>query len=196
MSHTIDQSQSYVTTWCQAPIWGPKPDFYYCQRVSDLLMWGALSDERTGLSFTIAVGPRQRSHWRVRVPRDSWPYFTVSDSRLPLPGGPGPRIYMPQEKGDPVIPPGTGFHFRPSYDSQGYGGGIRTRLYAGYWPTFHIGPRYVASAWTTKKTPLLKFLCCCVLIRCCLTMTASARSTVPASSRHVTILRSAGSWRR
>jgi hypothetical protein len=33
-------------------------------------MWGALSDERTGLSFTIAAGPRQRSHSQARVPRD------------------------------------------------------------------------------------------------------------------------------
>jgi hypothetical protein len=29
------------------------------------------------LLFTIAVGPHQRSHSRVRVPRDSWPHFTV-----------------------------------------------------------------------------------------------------------------------
>jgi hypothetical protein len=42
-------------------------------------MWGALSDERTSLSFTIAAGARQRSHSRVRVPWDSRPYFTVSD---------------------------------------------------------------------------------------------------------------------
>jgi hypothetical protein len=47
-------------------------------------MWGALSDEKTGLSFTIAADPRQRSHSRVRVPFDSWPYFTVPDSRLPF----------------------------------------------------------------------------------------------------------------
>jgi hypothetical protein len=46
------------------------------------------------------------------VPRDSWPYFTVSDSKLPQPGGPGPRIYISQEQGGPVIPPGTGFPFR------------------------------------------------------------------------------------
>jgi hypothetical protein len=110
------QSQSYATTdglsaalaWCQAPIWGLRPDFYYCQTVACLLMWGAFSDERTGLSFTIAAGPRQRCHSWVQVPRDSWPYFTVSDSRLPQPGGPGSRIYIPQEEGDPVIPPGTG----------------------------------------------------------------------------------------
>jgi hypothetical protein len=64
--------------------------------VAGLLMWGALSDERTGLSFAVTAGPRQRNHSRVRVPRDSWPYFTVSDSRLP------PSLY----------PPGTGW---PSY---------------------------------------------------------------------------------
>jgi hypothetical protein len=65
-----------------------------------------------GLSFIIAAVPRQLSHSRVRVPRDSWPYFTVSDSRLPQPGGPGPRIYIPQEQGSPVKPPGNGFPFR------------------------------------------------------------------------------------
>jgi hypothetical protein len=31
-------------------------------------------------------------------PRSSWPYFTVSDSKLPQPGGPGLRIYIPQEQ--------------------------------------------------------------------------------------------------
>jgi hypothetical protein len=41
-------------------------------------MWGALSlsDERTGLSFTTAAGPCQRSHSRI--------HFTVSDPRLPF----------------------------------------------------------------------------------------------------------------
>jgi hypothetical protein len=48
------------------------------------VVWGAVSDERTGLSFTVAAGPRQRSHFRVRVVWDSWSYFTVSDSRLPF----------------------------------------------------------------------------------------------------------------
>jgi hypothetical protein len=74
-------------------------------------MWGALSDEMTGLSFTIAAGPRQRSHSRVRVLQDSWSYFTVSDSRLSQPGAPGTYIYIPQEQGGSVIPPGSGFPF-------------------------------------------------------------------------------------
>jgi hypothetical protein len=121
-SHVTTGSQSASLFWCQAPIWDFWPDFYYCQTAAGLLMWGALSDERTGLSFTTAVGPRQRSHSRVRVPWDSWPYFTVSDSILPKPGEPGPRIYIPQELGSLFI---------ASYDSQGYVGGIRTHLHAG-----------------------------------------------------------------
>jgi hypothetical protein len=49
-----------------------------------LLMWGALSDERTGLSFTTAASPLQHSQPRIRVPWDWLPYFIVSDSRLPF----------------------------------------------------------------------------------------------------------------
>jgi hypothetical protein len=86
------ESESYITTdgpsprlsWNKAHIWCLRPDFYYCQTVAVLLMSGALSDERTGLSLKIAAGPRQRSHSRVRVPWDSRPYFTVSDSRLSI----------------------------------------------------------------------------------------------------------------
>jgi hypothetical protein len=57
------------TTVNKAPVWGLKPNLNYCQTVTGLLTWGALSDERTGLSFTIAAGPRQCSHSRVRVPK-------------------------------------------------------------------------------------------------------------------------------
>jgi hypothetical protein len=55
-------------SWNKAPIWGLRSEFYYRQTVAVLLMSGALSDERTGLSFTVAAGPRQRSHSRVRFP--------------------------------------------------------------------------------------------------------------------------------
>jgi hypothetical protein len=103
----MTECQSARLCWCHAPIWGPRPNLYYFQTVTALLMWGDLSDEATGLSFAIAVGLHQHSHFRVGVPQD-----TVSDSRLPQPGGPGPRIYIPQEQGGPVIPPGTGFSLR------------------------------------------------------------------------------------
>jgi hypothetical protein len=85
-------SESYVTTDGQsaslslnkASTWGLLPDFYCCKAIAVLLIWGALSDERTGLSFITVAGPRQRSHSRVRVPWYSRPYVTASDSRLPF----------------------------------------------------------------------------------------------------------------
>jgi hypothetical protein len=45
-------------------------------------MWGAISDERRGLSFAIAAGSRRPNHSRVLVSGGSWQYFTVSDLRL------------------------------------------------------------------------------------------------------------------
>jgi hypothetical protein len=76
MNRSESESESYITiesqsaslSWNKAPFWSLRPDFYYCQTVAGLLMRGALSDERTSLSFTIAACPRQCSHFRVRVP--------------------------------------------------------------------------------------------------------------------------------
>jgi hypothetical protein len=64
-----------------------------------LLMWGSLSDERTGLSFTISAGPRQRSPVGLATIFYCLRFETSS--------------------------------FVASYDSQGHGGGIRTRLHTG-----------------------------------------------------------------
>jgi hypothetical protein len=50
-------------------------------------IWGALSDERTGLFFTMY----------------NMQYILLSQMRQ------GPCIYIPQEQGGPVIPPGTGY---------------------------------------------------------------------------------------
>jgi hypothetical protein len=55
----------YVTTdgqpvslsWNKAHIWRLRPDFYYFVTVTVLFLWGALSDERTGLTFIYAAGP-------------------------------------------------------------------------------------------------------------------------------------------
>jgi hypothetical protein len=110
-----DDSESYITTdgqsaslsWNKAPMWGSQQDFYYCQTVAGLLMWGALSDERTCLPFTITAGPRQRSHFRVRVPVGLVTIFYCLRFEASL--------------------------FVASYYSQGYGGGIRPRLPAQGW---------------------------------------------------------------
>jgi hypothetical protein len=60
-------SQSVVTSGIHL---GPM-DRFLLLSVAGLLMWGALSDERTGLWFTTAAGPHHCVHSRVRVPQDS-----------------------------------------------------------------------------------------------------------------------------
>jgi hypothetical protein len=65
-----------------SPIWNSWPDIYYSSTVTVFFLWGALSDERTCLSFVYAAGSCQRSVSRFPVPWDSRPYFTASDLRL------------------------------------------------------------------------------------------------------------------
>jgi hypothetical protein len=87
------------------PSGGLRPDFYYCRTVAPLLMWGALSDERTGLTFPITADPRQCSHSQVWVPqtrdhillsqmRDS-PNLEVQDSVF-IPSGTGWPSFIPR----------------------------------------------------------------------------------------------------
>jgi hypothetical protein len=85
-SNVTTDGQSASLSWNKAAIWGLRPDSYYCQSVAGFLKWGALCDERTGLSFTTAAGPRQRSHSRVRVYNCCWPSPAQSFSR-PSPVG-------------------------------------------------------------------------------------------------------------
>jgi hypothetical protein len=60
------------------------------------------------LSFAIAASPCSAVILRSES-RGTHDHILSSDSRLRQPGGPGPTIYIPQEQGDPIIPPGTGF---------------------------------------------------------------------------------------
>jgi hypothetical protein len=106
-NYVTTDGQSASLSWCQAHIWGPRPLSDSCEFVDvGRHLW------REGGSVVYNYCLRQRSHSRIRVPQDSWPYLTVLDSRLPQTGGPGPRIYIPQEQSGPVIPPGTGFLIR------------------------------------------------------------------------------------
>jgi hypothetical protein len=107
-----------LTFYLQSVRLGDKPldthdqNFYFpTEHLRLYFLCNILSEERMGLSFAIAPNTRQRSHSQVRVPRDSWLHFTVSDPKLPEPGEPGPHIYIPQEQGGPVIPPRTGYLF-------------------------------------------------------------------------------------
>jgi hypothetical protein len=109
---TTDSLTPISSFWRQAP-WDSQPvsSFPNWTLAVIVLIEHPLWQE-VRLSYTIAAGLRQRSHSQVRVPQDSWPHFTVSDSKLPQPGGPGPRIYMSQEQSGLVIFPGSAFPFR------------------------------------------------------------------------------------
>jgi hypothetical protein len=52
-SHVTADDQSASLSWNKGPIRGLRPDFHYCQTIAGLLIWGALSDERSGLSLVI-----------------------------------------------------------------------------------------------------------------------------------------------
>jgi hypothetical protein len=53
-----------------------------------------------GLARAVTIGSKsRRTHGHI----------LLSHLRLPQPGRPGPRIYIPQEQVGPVIAPGTGF---------------------------------------------------------------------------------------
>jgi hypothetical protein len=47
--YVITDSRSASLSCCQAPMWGPLTDFYYCRTVVCMLMWCALFDEILGL---------------------------------------------------------------------------------------------------------------------------------------------------
>jgi hypothetical protein len=76
-----------------------------CLKFAVLFLWGTPSDERTGLQFAVKV--TEWSESRITRNHTLLPYL-----RLPQPGGPRSRIYIPQEQGGPVIPPSTEFPLR------------------------------------------------------------------------------------
>jgi hypothetical protein len=97
--------QSASLSWNKAPVWGLRPDFYYRQTVSCLLIWGgSLWQEDGSVVYNFCCGSPTQSF-----------------------SGPSPLALV------------TMFHclrsktslFVASYDSQGYGGGIRPRLDTG-----------------------------------------------------------------
>jgi hypothetical protein len=89
--------------------------FFFCLTIEGFLMW-APSLTRVwvcklfvqlllGLARAVTLRSKSRkTHHHILL-------------RLPQLGGPGSRIYIPQEQGGPVIPLGTGFPFVASYYS-------------------------------------------------------------------------------
>jgi hypothetical protein len=121
---SVDQS-----VLVSGPIGGPSSDFCYCQTVAGLLM-GAFSDERTDLSFTVASGPRQRSHSRPES-RGINDHILLSEIRdFPNLEGQVIILISPRYRVTQLRSQALGSLFVASCDSHDYAGGIRTRLHA------------------------------------------------------------------
>jgi hypothetical protein len=117
------QSQNYFITgslppwssWQQVP-WDSRLLIFFFQRNT----WAVVvhSGDMNGLSFKIVAGPRQRSH--------SWPHFILSQIRdSPNLEGQDPVFISPRNRVARLQPQGLSSLFVASYDSQGYGVGIR-----------------------------------------------------------------------
>jgi hypothetical protein len=115
----LERSRSYVTTDGQSvsqyvlvssTLVGLATRYFFlseccCLKFALLFLWGALSDERTGLQFAVQllIGPSRAEPVTIL-------YCLIWDSSQP--GGPGSCIYIPEEQGGPVIHPATGFPLR------------------------------------------------------------------------------------
>jgi hypothetical protein len=67
-----------------SPFSSQRPNFSYCQTVAVLLMWGALSDEKTGLSFVAVI---VNSTWRLYLQIYLSPSYTVVCQKSSFPCG-------------------------------------------------------------------------------------------------------------
>jgi hypothetical protein len=72
--------QTYITTdvqsvsesCCQAPISDLRPDSFFCLTVTGLLLWEALSDERTGLFFFFTMYGLTKTKLRCLSPQANY----------------------------------------------------------------------------------------------------------------------------
>jgi hypothetical protein len=136
----------------------------------------------------VAAGPYQCSHSWVQSPTR----FLCQILRLPQPGGPGPHIYIPQEQGDPLIPPGTEFPFCCLLQLAGppcrYSNCLRTGSYVTGWAyrflLYNLHMDCIEN--TTSSRSSVVFIMFITVDKClacrCLAITASSHSTIQALS--------------
>jgi hypothetical protein len=144
------QSQTYVTTsgqsaslsWCRAPIWGLRPDFYCCQTVASVLMWDALSDERMvcRLQLLLVLATAVILGSESRGTRDHILLSQIRDF---------PVLVSPRNR-EALL-----YHRVPLfivfYDAQDYSGGIWTRIHAGWILCYKLSASYIGSAPSTHR---------------------------------------------
>jgi hypothetical protein len=102
---------------------GPQDQIFITVRQMRICLYGTTSLMRgraCRLQLLLALVSAVILGSESRGSRDHNLLSQIRDSLYP--GGPGPRIYIPQEQGSLFV---------ASYGLQGYGGGIRNRLHAG-----------------------------------------------------------------
>jgi hypothetical protein len=100
-------------SWCRAP------------SLTRGWVYNLLAQLLLGLDIVVTLGPKHRRTQEI----------LQSPLRLHEPGGPSPRIHIPGNRVAQLYPRTLGSFFVASCDSQGYGGGIVTRLHTVIWVT-------------------------------------------------------------
>jgi hypothetical protein len=129
-------SRSYFTTNGQSvylgfePIQGLVNRYYFlsvgcCLKIAVLFLWGALSDERKGLQFAVQSlnGPSRAEPVTIL-------YCLIRDS--PNLKGQVPVFISPRNRVAQLNLRAQGSLYVTSYDLQGHGAGILTRLHMGH----------------------------------------------------------------
>jgi hypothetical protein len=118
---TQSQSQSYITTdgqpaslsWCQKPIWEPRPIFPLLSLITfrQLRVCWCRSPSLTRsrvCSFQFLLSIASSAFLRFEFHGTQQHILLPLFLRIPQAGGPGSCIYFPQEHGSPVTLPGIG----------------------------------------------------------------------------------------
>jgi hypothetical protein len=141
-------------SWCQAPFWAPTPDFCYCQTLAGFL-YGAPSLSRGWICRLQRCWPSPAQSFSGPSPAGLTTIFLLPPIRdSPNLEGQVPVFISPRNRVAQLFPQALGSLFVASRHSEGYGGGIGTRLHTGWSQSCSIGPRYIASGRTAQKTPL------------------------------------------
>jgi hypothetical protein len=96
---------SVSMSWYRAPLWDLRPDVTSCRNVA---VWNLRSCFCLASCLTRGRVCNLQCNFSVVRVAQNRNHTLLSHLRLSQPGGPGSRIYIPQEQGGPVIPPGTG----------------------------------------------------------------------------------------
>jgi hypothetical protein len=144
------------SSWCQAPIWVPRPEFsvrdlWVCWHVALSLMRGRICRLQLLLDFAsiIILGTQSCGTLDQILLSQIW------DS--PNLVGQVPVFISPRKKVAQLYPPALGSIFVASYDSQGYSGGIWTRL--------QEEESVINCKLVIVKQKILLVNCCCIFPR-------------------------------